>query len=226
MSADKGTDPEGEHGDSKHEDSKHGDSKHELRALIRGRIRAITPFARRHRARRLAATVLRSPPLAGARVVLAYRAMGDEINIDEVVCALAARGVRVAFPMVRADGSMQLLEIAASDPLAPEHWVRDRFGIAAPNPDAPAARKILPREIDAVIVPGRAFDARGARLGRGKGYYDKLLGRLRPDGRRATIGVCFREQLVESVAEGPLDRRVAFVAAEGRLLRGSRAGRV
>ena len=52
MSADEGTGPEGEH-----EDLTHGDSKHELRAMIRGRIRAITPFARRHRARRLAATV-------------------------------------------------------------------------------------------------------------------------------------------------------------------------
>jgi len=170
------------------------EAKHELRALIRGRLRAIKPLARNHRARRLAATVLRSPPLAGARLVLAYRAMSDEINIDEIVRALVARGVRVAFPMVRDDGSMQLLEIAAADPLAPEHWVADRFGIAA-------------------------------RLGRGKGYYDQLLGRLRPDVRRATIGVCFREQLVDSVAEGPLDRRVAFVAAEGRLLRGARRDR-
>lgn len=201
------------------------EAKHELRALIRGRLRAIKPLARNHRARRLAATVLRSPPLAGARLVLAYRAMSDEINIDEIVRALVARGVRVAFPMVRDDGSMQLLEIAAADPLAPEHWVADRFGIAVPDPNTSAARRVLPREIDAVIVPGRAFDARGARLGRGKGYYDQLLGRLRPDVRRATIGVCFREQLVDSVAEGPLDRRVAFVAAEGRLLRGARRDR-
>ena len=211
--------------DSKIEQQNHDDPKHELRALIRGRLRAIKPFARNHRARRLAATVLRSPALAGARLVLAYRAMSDEISVDEVVRTLAARGVRVAFPLVREDGSMQLLEIVATDPLAPEHWVTDRFGIAAPNPDAPAARKVLPREIDAVIVPGRAFDARGARLGRGKGYYDKLLGRLRPDGKRATIGVCFREQLVDSIAEGPLDRRVAFIAAEGRLLRGTRRDR-
>ena len=199
--------------------------KHEMRAAIRGRLRAIKPLARDHRARRLAATVLRSPPLAGARLVLAYRAMSDEINVDEIVRALAFRGIRVAFPMVRDDGSMQLLEIAAADPLASEHWVTDRFGIAAPDPDAPSARRVLPREIDAVIVPARAFDARGARLGRGKGYYDQLLGRLRPDVRRATIGVCFREQLVDSIAEGPLDRRVAFVAVEGRLLRSARTDR-
>ena len=201
------------------------DQKQALRGVIRGRIRTIKPFAREQRARRLAATVLRAPPLAGARLVLAYRAMGDEISVDEVVRTLAARGVRVAFPSVCEGGSLRLLEIAAPDPLAAGHWTTDRYGISAPNPEDAAARRVLAREIDAVIVPGRAFDARGARLGRGKGHYDKLLGRLRPDCRRATIGVCFREQLVDSVAEGPQDRRVAFVAAEGRLLRGVRKDR-
>lgn len=201
------------------------DLKQALRGVIRGRIRAIRPFAREQRARRLAATVLRAPPLAGARLVLAYRAMGDEISVDEIVRTLAARGVRVAFPRVGDDGSLRLIEISAPDPLAADHWTTDRYGISAPNPEGAAARRVFAREVDAVIVPGRAFDARGARLGRGKGYYDKLLGRLRPDGRRATIGVCFREQLVDSVAEGPQDRRVAFVAAEGRLIRGARKDR-
>ena len=201
------------------------DLKQALRGVIRGRIRAIKPFAREQRARRLAATVLRAPPLAGARLVLAYRAMGDEISVDEIVRTLAARGVRVAFPRVGDDGSLRLIEISAPDPLAADHWTTDRYGISAPNPEGAAARRVRAREVDAVIVPGRAFDARGARLGRGKGYYDKLLGSLRPDGRRATIGVCFREQLVDSVAEGPQDRRVAFVAAEGRLIRGARKDR-
>jgi len=199
--------------------------KRALRGVIRGRVRAIKQFAREQRARRLAATVLRSPPLSGAQLVLAYRAMGDEISVDEIVRALAERGVRVAFPSVGEGGSMRLLEIVAANPLASGHWTTDRFGIAAPDPESTSARVVFARELDAVIVPGRAFDARGARLGRGKGFYDALLGRLRPDGRRATIGVCFREQLVDSVVEGPQDRRVAFVAAEGRLIRGVRKDR-
>jgi 5-formyltetrahydrofolate cyclo-ligase len=199
------------------------DAKPQLRAEMRERVAAIKPFARAHRARMLAATVLRSPALAGARLVLAYRALPDEIDVDEVVRALAARGVRVAFPRIEDDGSLKLLEIAAGDPLAADNWRADRFGIAAPNVESVAVRRVMPREIDAVIVPGRAFDARGARLGRGKGYYDRLLGRLRPDSRRATVGVCFREQLVDCVAETRDDRRVAYVAAEGTLLRASKA---
>ena len=216
-----------------------------MRAAMRDAVAAIRPFARTRRAERMVATVLRSPALAGcgaggggargavpgampravpgampgAMLVLLYRAMPDEIEVDGIVRALAARGARLAFPMVGDDGALRLLEVAASDPLDPAHWTRDRFGIAAPNTDSPAVRRVRARELDAVVVPGRAFDRRGARLGRGKGFYDALLGRLRPDARRATVGVCFREQLVDCVPEDGHDRRVAFVAAEGRLFR-------
>ncbi len=200
-------------------------AKTELRASMRDAVRRITPFARARRAQALAAAVLRSPALAGARLVLAYRALADEIDVDPLVRALAARGVRVAFPHVDGRGELLLVEVASADPLAPAHWTRDRYGIAAPRLDAVgpagAARILAPLDLDAVIVPGRAFDARGGRLGRGKGFYDDLLPRLRPDARRATVGACFREQLVDCVPEEAHDHRLAFVAAEGRLLRGA-----
>lgn len=200
-------------------------AKAELRASMRDAVRRITPFARARRAQTLAAAVLRSPALAGARLVLAYRALADEIDVDPLVRALVARGVRVAFPRVDSRGELLLVEIACTDPLASEHWTRDRYGIAAPRLDAAgpsaAVRILAPLDLDAVIVPGRAFDARGGRLGRGKGFYDALLPRLRPDARRATVGVCFREQLVDCVPEEPHDHRLAFVATEGRLLRGT-----
>ncbi|MFZ9914568.1 MAG: 5-formyltetrahydrofolate cyclo-ligase, partial [Phycisphaerales bacterium] len=59
----------------------------------------------------------------------------------------------------------------------------------------------------------------GARLGRGKGFYDGLIARLRPDARAATIGLCHREQLVAQVPEDARDRRVAWVATDRALLR-------
>lgn len=198
------------------------DAKRALRSEMRTRIGSLKPFSRLHRSRRLAATVLRSPPLAGTGLVLAYRALPDEIDVDDVVRALAAHGWRIAFPHVDANGKLILLEIASSDPLLASFWTRDRFGISAPDAKAAGVRKVLAREIDAVITPGRAFAPNGARLGRGKGFYDSLFGRLRPDCRRSSLGVCYREQLVDCVPEGPSDRRVAFVAAEGRLIRCSR----
>ena len=56
-------------------------------------------------------------------------------------------------------------------------------------------------DIDMVIVPGVAFDNRGNRLGRGKGYYDRLLKQV----RTFKVGVCFDFQLYEDIPTDELD---------------------
>ncbi|MGC9260822.1 MAG: 5-formyltetrahydrofolate cyclo-ligase [Phycisphaerae bacterium] len=51
--------------------------------------------------------------------------------------------------------------------------------------------------IDLVAVPGLAFDRRGYRLGRGKGFYDCFLSQK--DFRGLRIALCFHEQLLEEL---------------------------
>lgn len=65
------------------------------------------------------------------------------------------------------------------------------FGILEPLPEAASAGT----EFDLILVPGRAFDRQGGRLGRGKGYYDRFLGST--TGYR--IGVCFDYQIVDEI---------------------------
>ena len=60
-------------------------------------------------------------------------------------------------------------------------------------------------DIDFIVVPGVAFDRNGNRLGRGKGYYDRLLPRI-PSAHKA--GICFPFQLVEEVPAEPFDIRM------------------
>lgn len=203
------------------------DAKKALRTKVAERLAALKPLARAHKTRSLAAFALRAPPLGGRGLVLAYRALPDEACVDALAEMLAARGWRVAFPLVDATGAMKLVELATGPGMPPlfhaSRWTSDRHGIRAPRPDGVGARSIWPRELDAVLVPGRAFDRAGNRLGRGKGYYDRLLARLRPDARSATVGVGFAEQVEDAVPASADDRPVAWIASDRGLRRAPRA---
>jgi len=81
-----------------------------------------------------------------------------------------------------------------------------RMGILEPAP----AQWAEPAAVGAVLVPGVAFDRSGGRLGRGGGYYDRLLRGL----RAVKVGVAFEAQLVGVVPAGPTDQRVDWVVTE------------
>ncbi len=66
-------------------------------------------------------------------------------------------------------------------------------------------------EYDCILVPGLAFDRKGVRLGRGWGYYDKLLAKYE---NIDTIGLCFREQLsLANLPKEPHDQLVKKICA-------------
>jgi len=56
-----------------------------------------------------------------------------------------------------------------------------------------------------MLVPGRAFTKDGKRIGRGSGYYDKLLSK---DPHLQTIGVCFNCQIFEDLPQDEWDQKM------------------
>lgn len=79
------------------------------------------------------------------------------------------------------------------------------FGIKEPQPELPTAPS---GRIDIFICPGLAFDPRGGRLGRGRGFYDRLLANAREDALK--IGVGYACQMVEDTF--PEDHDIAMNA--------------
>ncbi len=71
--------------------------------------------------------------------------------------------------------------------------------------------KFAPEKIDLFLCPGLGFDPHGGRIGRGMGFYDRVLELARPDAVK--LGVCFGFQLVEEVEMEDHDIRMNGVIA-------------
>ncbi|MGA2869912.1 MAG: 5-formyltetrahydrofolate cyclo-ligase, partial [Verrucomicrobiota bacterium] len=70
-----------------------------------------------------------------------------------------------------------------------------------------------------ILVPGMAFDLSGNRLGRGRGFYDQLLGTA----ASIKCGVCYDGQLFPEIPSEPHDVKVDFVLTPSKLVRRRKA---
>lgn len=176
-------------------------AKAALRDTIRAKVAAWPPEARAAASATICARLL--PLLPHTGLIAAYVAMPDEVDLGALLAPLAEAG-RLVLPRV-ARPELTLHAAPALSALA-----RSRFGILEPGPDAP---RVAPADLAAVLVPGRAFSARGDRLGRGAGFYDRLLAALRPE--TARIGVAWSLQHVDAVPVAAHDLPVDRVVTEG-----------
>jgi len=69
-------------------------------------------------------------------------------------------------------------------------------------------------EIEIILVPGMAFDRKGFRMGRGKGYYDKFL----PKTSAIRVGLCFNFQLLDKIPTDEYDAQMDYIITENELL--------
>lgn len=137
-----------------------------------------------------------------ASVLLAYWPLDDELNLRPLINKWRD-AKRILLPRI-VGKQLVLIEFKGEETLVSEH----RFGIMEPT----GPSFIEYEKIELVLVPGMAFDAQGFRLGRGGGYYDRLLPRLC---RARKIGVGFSFQLVSKVPCEPHDEVLDKVYVSG-----------
>lgn len=90
------------------------------------------------------------------------------------------------------------------------------YAIPEPAERLRAEREIHPQRLDVVLVPGAAFDERGNRIGYGKGYFDRLLSKLRPDCLK--IGLAFDCQLFEEIPAQEHDIPMDWIMTPSRTI--------
>jgi 5-formyltetrahydrofolate cyclo-ligase len=128
-------------------------------------------------------------------VLLGFAALPDEPDLGPCLEAWRARGGTVALPRMQADSVAFDAALATAAPLA-----TGALGFLQPDAGAP----VIPQDrIGVVLVPALALDARGRRLGRGRGCYDRFLPHLHREAR--TCAVVFSCQVFDDVPAEPHD---------------------
>jgi 5-formyltetrahydrofolate cyclo-ligase len=161
----------------------------------------------RKTAEALAGRALDLPELARARTVAAYVSVGHEPGTLALLDALRARGVRVLLPALLPDNDLDWGVYEGEGSLARVRHGGGRMALLEPTgehlgPDAVTTA-------DVVLLPGLAVDARGMRLGRGGGSYDRVLARLERAGADpALVVLLYDTEVVDRVPEEPHDRPV------------------
>ena len=182
-------------------------SKNDLRAATLARRDALSGRQRMAAAQAIALRGLPIEIMPGA-VVAGYSPIRSEIDPAPLMQELAARGMRLALPVITArDSPLGFRLWAANDKL-----LRGPLGILEPSPDA---AEIVP---DIVLVPLAAFDRLGHRIGYGAGHYDRTLARLRDSKKIVAIGLAFAVQGIETIPALPHDVALDYVLTETQLL--------
>ena len=140
--------------------------------------------------------LLNLPAWKSANSILLYHPLPGEIDVMAVLTG--DPGKSFLFPRIEGE------HLALYRLLEGSRWINNPLGFQEPDPVSWEA--VTPKEVHLAIVPGLAFDEKGGRLGRGKGYYDRLLGH--PDFQGIKIGLCWPWQLLDSLPCEPHDIRM------------------
>jgi 5-formyltetrahydrofolate cyclo-ligase len=179
-------------------------TKPELRGRLVAELRAaaLRPTERQLASDAICAAIAEHSKWHEARLVCAFFPLPSEPQIAQ----LWEGNLATAFCFPRVVGTdVELIRLDDPTHRRAATWKLD----AAHHASAPV---VAPVEVDLFLVPGVAFTANGNRLGRGGGFYDRLLSRRSP--RSTAIGVCFHFQVIDEMPREEHDQVVDLVVTE------------
>lgn len=144
--------------------------------------------------RRIVGAFMAMPEFATADTVMFYVDVRSEVRTRHDLQSALDTGKTIVVPWCNDDGELELFHLQSLDELE-----TGMYGILEPNQQLRHAshKQVHVESLDLIMVPGVGFDSRGARMGHGKGYYDKLLEHARPDA--PLIALAFECQLFEEI---------------------------
>ena len=172
--------------------------KDDIRRSIRAKKALLSAAEKISAAQKVFERLEKSAAFTMAENILKYHSLPDELSTHEFIERWAGRK---HFFLPRVNGlNLEIL------PYNRSQLARGAFLIEEPQGDD--ITSVI--EIELIVVPAVAYDRNGNRVGRGKGYYDRLLA----DSNATKIGVGYDFQLVDEIDAEPHDVAVDIVITE------------
>lgn len=182
-----------------------------LRAEILARRDNLPPANRRTASARIRETCLGHPAIARAASLFVYVSTPREVDTHRLIDHLLAAGRTVLVPLIRDREQMTAVPFPGWSCMRP-----GQLGILTPPALPP-----WDGTVDAALVPGVAFTAGGARLGYGRGYYDRWLS-THP--ATTAIALAFELQVVDKLPLDSHDMLIPTIITERRTITGGEGG--
>jgi 5-formyltetrahydrofolate cyclo-ligase len=182
-------------------------SKSALRQKIRAQLEKISPAVRAVESIGLCERLKAQIP--SAHTILFFAPLPDELDIWPVLELSLALGTNCTLPFFDEEKKIygaKLLKNLTAD------IATGKFGVREP---AASCEEIPLNKFDLVLVPGVAFDLSGNRLGRGQGFYDRILA----EASGIKCGVAYDFQLLEKIPTEPHDAQVDFMLTPSRCVK-------
>ena len=159
--------------------------------------------------------LLTSDLYKSSSTILSYMALDDEVNLSIFMEQALKDGKKVYIPRIIPDSSQ--MDFYEKTPLSDINI----YGIQEPEKNA---QKFEIKKYDdeiLILTPGRAFSKNGGRLGRGKGYYDTYLARLKEKnaGNLKVIGIAFDLQVFNELPLEKHDEKMDYLVTEKGIIK-------
>lgn len=158
---------------------------------------------------------LKSDKYISAETVMLYISFGSEPDTFDILDRVISDGKKLAVPLC----DSVKCEITAFGADSLSQLKSGSYGILEPDSELIESGVLKPvqsSEIDLVVVPGLGFDKYGYRIGYGKGYYDRFLNGFAGD----TVGLCFKECLLDKIYRDEFDIKVDTVITDSDIMCG------
>lgn len=187
------------------------DLKHSARKIVRERLKEFSPEDILKKSEKAAEHLMSSPEWKQAHTVLMFSSLPSEPQTQQLFGALRKRKGTVVLPRTTwTPGQLVLHSVTESS-----HLILGKMGFLEPDPDHCPLIEL--EKIELIITPGIAFDRLCHRLGRGGGYYDRLL--ATPQRHCPAIGLMFACQEVGTVPVGKHDHPLTAIFTEEGVIR-------